>query len=146
MIHFRDDKLIGEKINKHFEGSSIDYTKWECWQTGSLCWALHSYLGYLDQNMLSKMGVEIAIINDGGQVTKKMIRCIGSEVFRDSRIHRLTALISPENKQASKFVRIVGFTYEGTLRKVDKGKDISIFSLFEEEYKERWEAYSHQRR
>lgn len=146
MIHYRDDKFIGEKLNKHFDRPNIDYTKWECWQTGSLCWGLHSYLEYLDQNLLSKLGVEMSIFNEGGQVTRKMIRYMGSEIFKNSRIHRLTALISPENKQASKFVRIVGFAYEGTLRKVDKGKDINIFSLFEEEYRERWEEYSHQKR
>ena len=137
MKHFRDDKLIGAKLNKTLGRSNIDYTQWECWQTGSLIWGLHSYLEYLDCNLLNKLGVELAIANQPGQITKKMIKTIYREIF--PRYDRLTALISPDNKQACRFARIAGFTLEGRLRKVDKGKDVYIFSIFKEEYTKKWE-------
>jgi len=142
LTHYRSDKLIGEKLNSYFKKPHIDHREWECWQTGNLYWALHSHLEYVDQNERSKFSIEGTILNRGGHITRTMIRCMFNEIF--PRYDRLTALISPENKQASKFVRIVGFAYEGTLRKVDKGKDINIFSIFEEEYREKWAVSSDQ--
>jgi len=139
MIHYRDDKLIGKKLNNYFGKDIIDYTEWECWQTGSLLWALHSYIEY-QSNMLNKFQVELAVLNEGGQITRSVIKKVYKEIF--PRYERLTALISPNNKQACKFARVAGFTLEGRLRKVDKGGDVNIYSILEQEYRYKWAEYS----
>lgn len=140
MEHFRDDQVIGQKLNKYFKRSNIDYTKWESWKTGSLLWALHSYLEY-KENMLTKFQVELTVLNeDGGQMSRNVIRTVYREIF--PRYERLTALISPHNEQACKFARVAGFTLEGRLRRVDHGKDINIYSIFEDEYRNKWEKDS----
>jgi len=134
-IPIRDDSVVGALLNDKFEDHYCDYTQAQCYYLGNydLCWCLNDYRE-LDDGMQAEM--TIASFNSKFPLTKGRIKTILATFFENKYYNnvRLIALVQINNKQAIRLLRLSGFTEEGRLRKIYKGKDALLFSILKEEY------------
>lgn len=64
-------------------------------------------------------------------------------LFKDKGVNRVTGMIPKFNPPAERFAKLMGFKYEGTMRKSVKYKDefhdVDIYGLFFREYERRFQ-------
>jgi len=67
-------------------------------------------------------------------VSKENIAAIGSWIFGQLGVKRVTAAVKKNNKRARKFDEGMGFVPEGKIRQADNGTDIMIYGLLKDEH------------
>jgi len=81
---------------------------------------------------------------DGFRFSRKVFKEVLALFFHNRYYNnniRLQALISPDNQQALRLVRLAGFTKEGQLRDVASDGDRVLLSLLKEEYEQIYGRY-----
>ena len=87
----------------------------------------------------TKRNIDLNIAGDKGWATPKLtldlFNGVFSTIFNKLGAVRATALISEDNVLSQRFVKHLGFTDEGRMRKAyEDDKDMLIFGLLKEEY------------
>lgn len=72
-------------------------------------------------------------IHPGGRLTPAFIRAAFDYPFNQLGKERVTALCSRRNKKAVRFVRRLGFQYEGCLRRYYGHTDMMVYGLLRDE-------------
>ncbi|MEF3695056.1 MAG: GNAT family protein [Candidatus Cloacimonadota bacterium] len=70
-------------------------------------------------------------------IMQEAMAAVLSFAFKDLKLHRVQALVLPDNTASARLLQNLGFTHEGLLRKYDYGKgfsDVQMFSILDEDY------------
>lgn len=85
------------------------------------------------ENANTEIGYELDKDYWGRGYAPEAITCLIKYAFNDLKLNRIEAKVEPENTNSIKVLEKLNFTYEGTLRKVEKSKgyfiDLCLYSL-----------------
>lgn len=125
----------GAFLNRMIANSPTDYRYAQCYYVGdpiSFCIAYYDF-----RHIHNGYQAELALAVDNGfRFDRDLIRRGLALFFKNGKFNniRLQALISPENRQAVRLAKLVGFSEEGRLRGVSPDGDRLIYSMLKEEY------------
>ncbi len=90
------------------------------------------------QHQNAEMGFWILPEKQGKGIMKEAGRAVMDYLFRQTKLHRIYALVEPENLPSIKLLEKLGFTHEGLQREVewkgDRWIDLIWFSVLKQEF------------
>jgi len=116
----------------------VNITNCYAYKIDGLYFCFHSFTTEAHAKLLELMQAEISLYNEGGSITRDIIRKVLTLFFYNKCYTRLTALVASSNRQAQRLAKICGFTEEGRLREAQEGEDVIIYSLLRREYEDKY--------